>query len=368
MRVGTLVFTLLLIMPTISGCITDIIDSGFENDQVTGPDTELVIVTYDVSGLTDSMLAEFENQTGFEVTLIKLGDAGSILDHLLQHKGAQSADLALGLDNTYLQTAIDAGVLVEHLAQVENLSDSALEPYDGPLAVPFDQGWICLNYDTDKVDGENLTIPISLWDLTQEEWRGRVVVPSPATSSPGRAFMTTTTDYFSNDGDNSTEWTDWWSAMSDNELIITSGWSEAYETHYTGGYGEWTDGHIGDAYLTVSYCHSPGVEAYFGGNWTHSAALDLDGASFHQVEYVAAIDGGNLIAASAFIEYLTSESVNANMPIENYMYPALDGMDLPEADGYRYHSIVPTTSADVSMSTIAVEMDDWISDWNAAVL
>ena len=193
-------------------------------------------------------------------------------------------------------------------------------------------------------------------------------MPSPATSSPGRAFMTTTTDYFSNDGDNSTEWTDWWSAMSDNDLIITSGWSEAYETHYTGGYGEWTDGHIGDAYLTVSYCHSPGVEAYFGGNWTHSAALDLDGASFHQVEYVAAIDGGNLIAASAFIEYLTSESVNANMPIENYMYPALDGMDLPEADGYRYHSIVPTTSADVSMSTIAVEMDDWISDWNAAVL
>ncbi|MCS5525840.1 MAG: hypothetical protein NZ737_02030, partial [Candidatus Poseidoniaceae archaeon] len=94
----------------------------------------------------------------------------------------------------------------------------------------------------------------------------------------------------------------------------------------------------------------------------------LDGASFHQVEYAAAIDGGNLIAASAFIEYLTSESVNANMPIENYMYPALEGMDLPETDGYRYHSIIPTNSANVSMSTIATEMDSWIIDWNAAVL
>lgn len=50
--------------------------------------------------------------------------------------------------------------------------------------------------------------------------------------------------------------------MKNNDVIVTSGWTEAYEIHYSGGYGVWTEGHIGDAAITVSYCHSPGVEAF----------------------------------------------------------------------------------------------------------
>ena len=43
------------------------------------------------------------------------------------------------------------------------------------------------------VDGENLTVPTSLWDLTDEEWNGKVRFFT--CSSPGRAFMTATVDY-----------------------------------------------------------------------------------------------------------------------------------------------------------------------------
>ena len=239
---------LLIFNLSISGCLTEKID----DEEIVKPeeyeytdDGKLVIVTYDVYGLTDEMLEQFENQTGYEISLLKLDDSGSVLDHLLQHKGVQVADLAIGLDNTYLQTALDNNVLWEHNAALSNISDSALLPYNGPLAAPFDQGYICLNYDSEVVDGENYTIPNSLWELTNDEWKGKVAIPSPETSSPGRAFMTATTDYFSHDDDNSTDWTDWWSAMSSNEVIITTGWSEAYETRYTGGYGEWTDGHVG---------------------------------------------------------------------------------------------------------------------------
>ena len=38
--------------------------------------------------------------------------------------------------------------------------------------------------------------------------------------------MTATVDYFANDEDNQTDWTDWWTAMSSNEAVITTGWSE----------------------------------------------------------------------------------------------------------------------------------------------
>lgn len=366
---------LLISVMMVSGCISEKIEetkdsiASEEVDYTWEDDGEVIIVTYDVTGLTDSMISTFENQSGYEVKLIKLDDAGSILDHLMQYKGVQIADLALGLDNTYLQTALDNDVLWKHSYEgLPAMDVKALVPYDGPYAVPFDQGYMCLNYDTQIVDGVNYTVPTSLWDLTEDEWKGKVAFPSPETSSPGRAFMTATTDYFANDEDSTTDWTDWWAAMSANDVIITSGWSEAYETHYTGGYGEWTDGYVGDAHVVVSYCHSPGVEAWYSDNWTKSAALDLPRASFHQVEYAAAVQGGNLDTASAFIEYLLSQDVNNDMPTENFMYPVLEGSDLPEDKGYRYHSIIPEQPAEVSAKDISENMESWLQDWNKAMV
>ena len=245
-----------------------------------------------------------------------------------------------------MQTAIENCLLRETLftqsEQYQNIQDSAKESYSGNLAIPFDQGSVCLNYDEDYVDGENVSIPSSLWDLTKPEWEGKFAVPSPLSSSPGRSFMIATIDYFENDDNDSTDAFDWWKAVRENNAIITSGWTEAYETHYTGGYGEYTTGHIGDAHITVSYCHSPGVEAFFSENYTHSTSLTIPLTTFHQVEYAGIINGAaNIPAAELFIEYLLSEEVNALMPENNYMYSVLNGQDLPETDGYRYHADYP---------------------------
>lgn len=371
MKLFTVLTLCLVFVASLSGCISQQLD---DDEQVPPSqyewedDGELVIATYDVYGLTDELINEFENQSGYQVSLLKLDDAGSVLDHLLQHQGVQVADLAIGLDNTYLQTALDYNVLWEHSAELTNLSESSLLPYNGTYAAPFDQGYVCLNYDTNIVDGENYSVPLSLWDLTSEEWRGKVAIPSPETSSPGRAFMSATTDYFAHDSDNVSDWTDWWNAMSANDVIVTTGWSEAYETHYSGGYGEWTEGYVGDAHIVVSYCHFPGVESWSNGNWTKSAALNLPRASFHQVEYATAIEGGNLAAASAFIEYLLSPAINSKMPIENYMYSVLEQSDLPEEGGYRFNSVVPQQPANVSTTDIAENMETWLSQWNTAMV
>ena len=120
----------------LSGCISEAIEDSVSDDvsepeeYVWEDDGELVIVTYDVYGLTDEMLSEFENQTGYDINLMKLDDAGSVLNHLMQHKGVQIADLAIGLDNTYLQTAIDNQLLWEHFANISNIKSEALAPYN----------------------------------------------------------------------------------------------------------------------------------------------------------------------------------------------------------------------------------------------
>ena len=96
-------------------------------------------------------------------------------------------------------------------------------------------------------------------------------------------------------------------------------------------------------------------------------ALDIDHASFNQVEYATKINGGGDAAAvREFIEFLLSEEVNAEMPFYNFMYPVRDGLDLPETDGYRYQSPVPSNPAEVSNERIADEMEDWLAAWRDA--
>ena len=349
---------------SLSGCLDNSNDELVCNDgNDTGDDCVLTIVTYDIIAITDDVLNEFTNQTGVEVKMIRTDDAGGILEHLLLMKDNPQADLALGLDNTYLQTALQFDLLGEHTAEIPDLDSKATVPYSGNKAVPFDQGYICLNADTQALNENNLSFPSTLEELTAPEWKGKTAFPSPMTSSPGRAFMVATIDYFEQQTNNMTAF-DWWKDMAENDAIFTSGWTEAYETHYTGGYGIWNDGHIGDAWLTVSYCHSPGVEAYYGENSTISAAVEIDFASFSQVEYATPVNGGGSInAVNAFIEYLLSDEVNTNMPENNLMYSVLEGKDLPETNGYRHHSPIPSQPSTIEMDRIGQEMDDWLEEW-----
>ena len=369
-----IIIMLILLATPLSGCLEQpesfavnedgtclVLDPGRTSDGV------LRILTYDIAAFSEEMLDTFTERTGYEVEMIRADDSGGILEQLLQTQQAQQADLAIGLDNTYLQTALNFCLLQPHTSNISGISSTALEPYDGPLAVPFDRGDVCLNYDETRVDGTNLTAPTSLWNLTEPSWNGLTAFPSPVTSSPGRAFMAATIDYFENDEDNTTDAFDWWQAMAANGAIFTTGWTEAYEIHYSGGYGEWVEGHLGDAAMTVSYCHSPGVEAFYGSNWTKSTSLTLERTTFHQVEYAGVINGGTeLEAANEFIAYLLSEEVNRNMPENNLMQSVLVNAVWPETDGYAYHTDMPTLNAEISNERIADEMETWISEWQEA--
>ena len=364
MRKILFVLSLLLTAP-LAGCI----DNASLDESPSGEEEPAVvrILTYDIAAFSESMFSTFTNQTGYEIEVVRADDAGGILEKLLQTKEAPQVDLAIGLDNTYLQSALDFNLLQQHQTDVTMVSNTALEPYDGPFAVPFDRGDVCLNYDETRVDGENLTVPTSLWNLTEPQWNGVMAYPSPLTSSPGRAFMAATIDYFENDEDNTTDAFDWWKAIAENGAIFTSGWTEAYETHYSGGYGEWVEGHIGDAAMTVSYCHSPGVEAFYSSNWTKSTSLTLPRATFHQVEYAAVVNGASEVeGANAFLAYLLSEEVNRNMPENNLMQSVLVDAAWPETDGYAYHTDTPEMNANITTERIGQEMESWLSAWQDA--
>ena len=80
----------------------------------------------------------------------------------------------IGLDNTYSGVAMDNWLLQENTVSRKNITEE-LDNVFGETneLVPFD-GYICINYDSNYVDGENVTAPTSLWNFTEEAWKGKV--------------------------------------------------------------------------------------------------------------------------------------------------------------------------------------------------
>ena len=159
-RVG-LILAILLFAP-LTGCLGDY---QISDECIIATDADgntLTIITYDIIALSDEVLEEFTNQTGYEIKMIPADDSGGILESLLLTKDAPQADLALGLDNTYLQTALDNCLLAPHSAQLPDIDPLALTPYSGEMAVPFDQGYVCLNVDTQALEENNVSFPTTL--------------------------------------------------------------------------------------------------------------------------------------------------------------------------------------------------------------
>jgi len=360
-----LTLTILLAAP-LSGCLGPGGNEGSDNSE---PAYKVTVLTYDVFALSDSMLSDFTNRTGIEVEIIKVDDSGTVLARALQTKDNPIADVIVGIDNSFLQVALDNELFTNlYNAKIPELHVEATTPYSGNFVVPYDWGRVCINYDTTFVDGENVTAPTSLWDFTNDTWDGKVVVQNPRTSSPGRSFMLATVDYFANDADDSTDFTDWWSAMKANDVIVTDGWTEAYETHYSGGYGQWYDGFVGNANAVVSYCHSPGVEAFYGDNWTTSVALTLDRASFLQVEYAGIAKGAaHPIDALVFIDEMLATGVQSTISTTNFMYPADVNYTLPSENGYLYHTGVPNQDSSLTAEEIGAGIDEWLNQWDSAM-
>ena len=86
------------------------------------------------------------------------------------------------------------------------------------------------------------------------------------------------------------------------------------------------------------------------------------------MEYASAIKGGNSHFAEKFIEYLISPEVNSQMPFENLMYSVIEGENLPEENGYRFNSVIPSNPANISYSDIGKNIETWLELWNEAMI
>jgi thiamine transport system substrate-binding protein len=293
-------------------------------------DEVVTLVAHDSFAISDESIADFEAQSGYQLEILRAGDAGSVTNRLILTKDSPIGDVVFGIDNTF-----------RGLAEDHNLIEGSLEE------VTYSD--VCFNYDRVWFDSNDITPPSSWRDLVLPEYKGLTVVSNPMTSSPGLAFLTSTVAAFSENGFES-----FWQRMKDNQVKVAAGWEEAYFTEFSGSSG------AGNYPIVLSYSSSPAAEIREDGQSQTVALLE---ECFRQVEYVGVLAGAeNPSGADALVEYLLAEPFQSTMPGLMYVYPVNPDALVP-AEWVEFGSTATSTIGEDL--DIAANRSSWQDKWSA---
>ncbi len=292
--------------------------------------TKVTLVAHDSFAISDESIAQFQGTSGYELDIIRAGDAGSLTNRLVLTKDSPIADVVFGIDNTFRGIADENGII------------------EGEL-VAVDYADVCFNYDRLWFEKRGMTPPASWKDLTKPAYNSLTVVTNPLSSSPGLAFLATTVAAF---GEQSFE--QYWKELRDNGVMVAAGWEEAYFTYFSGSSGN------GEYPIVLSYSSSPTAEIRDDGMSQTTALLD---ECFRQTEFVGTLaDAKNPKGAKALVEFLLSESFQNTMPGLMYVYPVNERAVIPTDWSEFGPAANSTIGEDLSIST---HREKWQTKWSA---
>lgn len=363
----------LLLAAMLMGCggeTTTTTGAGPETATTVGATTEstggtvaggtVVLLTHDSFAVSENVLAAFTTETGITVRVLKSGDAGAMLNQAILTKDNPLGDVLYGVDNTFLSRALASDLFEPYQAAGLDRVPEALKLDPQHRVTPIDFGDICLNYDKAYFADKGLAPPASLRDLTKPEYKGLLVVENPATSSPGLAFLLATVAEFGEAGDYT--WQGFWRDLVANDVLVVSGWEEAYYSSFSGGSGE------GDRPLVVSYASSPPAEVIFSETpLTEAPTAVVTAGAFRQIEFAGVLRGAkNPEGARRFVDFMLSRSFQEDIPLNMFVFPANRDAALPPE--FVQYTAVPAQPLAVDPDVIEQNRDRWIEEWTAIAL
>jgi thiamine transport system substrate-binding protein len=318
----------------------------------------LTILTHDSFAVSEAVVKSFEEANNAKVVFLQSGDAGAVLNKAILTKDAPLADLLFGVDNTFLSRALEANIFEAYDSPaLQEISDE-FKLDSSNHALPVDYGDVCINYDKTYFAEKNLAVPQNLDDLTKPEYEDLLVVENPATSSTGLAFLFATIAHY---GDG---FTDYWSALKENGVVVVDGWETAYYTNFSGSSGH------GPQPMVVSYGTSPAAEVVFAEtppDDAPTASIIGPDTCFRQMEFVGILKGTEQRAlAEKFADFMLGTQFQEDMPLQMFVYPVNPAAALPEE--FVKYAQAPEQTASLTPEEIAANRDRWIQEWTDVVL
>jgi len=309
----------------------------------------LTVYSYDsIEPWMKQIIPIFEKEYGAKVRLVTFGDAGEVLSRLIVEKNNPQADVVVGIDNSYLQKALQAGILIPYKPpNAKYIPEWVIKDFDPTFHLtPYDYGAIAIVYKKNVVKNP----PRTFEDLTKPEWKGKLIVENPLTSSTGMAFLLWTIGVY---GD---KWPYYWEKLKQNNVIIVKGW--------TAGWEMWDKN---QAPLFVSYATDPAYAACEE-NSTNIGAIFLNNTAYVQIEGAGIIKGTkHLKLAQEFINFLISKTAQEKLPLNQWMYPVNKEVKPPACFSHALN-VSSAKIITISSEELAKNTDKWLKEWTAIMV
>ena len=307
----------------------------------------LTIYTYDSFstewGLEPVVIPPFEDICKCEVQVVTVGDGGAILNRLVIEGKETRADIILGLDNNLAARAFELDIFEPYKPKYFETVPEEIWFDPSNRLIPFDYGYFSVVYDSEKLR----TPPKHFTDLTSAEYKRRLIVEDPRSSTPGLGFLLWSIKLLENRHE------DFWQKLKANILTVTPGWDSAYAMFKKG-----------EAPMVISYTTSPAYHIINENTDRYKAAIFPEG-HYIQIEVAGIVKyTKNKNLAQSFIDYMLSPQFQKEIPTKNYMYPANKDVELPEA----FKSLPkPKKMLIIKEDILSKKLAKWINGWRQAM-
>jgi len=310
----------------------------------------LVVYTYSSfvsSGPAAELEEAFEARYDCNLEFVTAGGGKATLSRLLAEReaGGTDADLFMAEVNDVPRIAIYDLFLPVTVEDVPNLAHIPQELLIDPTGglVPYEYGFITLNYDSEALGEEKL--PTDLAGLTDPRYARMLICQDPRTSSTGFSFLLWTIARFGEEG-----YLDFWRSIDPTLLTITQGWSEA-----------WTLLTHGEAPIMVGFSNTTAYGAMYGDSLRYRAFVP-GGQGYRTIYGVGIVrETDHPELAKAFIDLLLSKEIQELLPRTEIMFPANETAELPEE--YQEHAIIPSDALMLPIAMVGEKMEEWLHDW-----
>ncbi|MDC3270705.1 thiamine ABC transporter substrate binding subunit [Alphaproteobacteria bacterium] len=302
---------------------------------------KLTIYTYDsfVSEWGPGPIIEkkFEATYQIDLELVAVDSAATLLNKIILEGNNTKADIVLGLDMNFFESAKESDLFDKH--SLPNLNNKLNLPinWESELFVPYNYGYFAFVYNN-----KNLKNPPNSMNELINSTDARIVIQDPRTSSPGLGLLTWMKALYGDQANSN------WSKLNKKIIAVTKGWTDAYYNFFMSG----------EADIVLSYTSSPAAHIMFEDNYDISASTFEEG-NYISVEFAGILKSSkNKDMANNFLNFMISDDFQSVIPSTNIMYPVTN-IDLPDA----YNELEIPKPIQLEPKNINDNKEEWINEW-----
>lgn len=301
---------------------------------------DLTILTYNSFtsefGPAAKLSQLFETQCQCKINWQTSQDSMMMLRRLQLEKQNLKADLIIGLDNQSIGEALATNLVANLNPQLSTNFGLAKN------ALPIDYGYLAFIKRSDFLLPEFN----DLADFANYQGKITIALPDPRTSSVGASFLAWTHL-------NSEQNQQIWNNLRPKIKKIPTSWSGAYSLFIK----KQVD-------VVLSYTTSPIYHKLVEKDNSYQAII-FKSPHYQQIEYAVMLKNAqNPKLAEQFLQFLLSKPAQKAIALNNWMYPVVDGVDLPDI----FLNEPKPKGVNLPIETIQKQMPIWLKDWRKTLM